>query len=83
MDLRGCKYSSHNIEGIPQVLPKSTVTSNSKKMFQQFFRTVQSSNSSSSEGEEVVNPNTTLSEKLHNIIGKRNEAEKCSNAKRS
>ena len=60
MDLRGCKYSSHHIEGISQVLPKSTATSNSNKMFQQFLNTVQPSNTSSSVGEEVVDSNTTL-----------------------
>ena len=57
----GCKYSSHHIEGISQVLPKSTTISNSKKMFQRFFSAVQPSNSRSSEGEEVVDSNRTLS----------------------
>ena len=83
MDLCGCKYSSHHIEGISQVLPKSTATSNSNKMFQRFLSTVQPSNSSSSEGEEVVDSNRTLSEKLQNIVDKCNKAEKCSNAERN
>ena len=55
MDL--CDYSSHHIEGISQVLPKST--SNSKKTFQRLFNTVHPSDSSSNEGEEIVNSNTT------------------------
>ena len=54
MDLCGCKYSFHHIEGISDVLPKSTATSNSKKMFQLILTTVQPSNSSSSKGEKVV-----------------------------
>ena len=37
MDLCGCEDSSHHIEGISQVLLKSTATLNSKKMFQRFF----------------------------------------------
>ena len=53
MVLCGCKYSSHHIEGISQVLPKSTATSNSNKMFQQFLSAVQPSNSSAIEGEEL------------------------------
>ena len=40
---------------------------------------MQPSNPSFSEGEEVVNPNMTLSEKLQNIMDQCNEAEKCSN----
>ena len=83
MDLCGCKYSSHHIEGISQVLPKSTATSNSKKMFQRFLSAVHPSNSSSSEGEEVVDSNMTLSEKLQNIVDKYNKVEKCSNAERN
>ena len=79
MDLCGSKYSFHHIEGISQALSKSTITSDSKKIFQRLFSTVQLSNSSSSEGEEVVNTNMTLSEKLQNIVDKCNEAEKCSN----
>ena len=66
MDLCGCIYSFHHIEGIPQVLPKSTATSNFKKLFQRLFSIVQPSNSS--EDEEVVNRNMTLSEKFQNII---------------
>ena len=83
MDLCGYKYSSHHIEGISQVLPMSIATSNSKKIFQRFLSTVQPSNSSSSEGEEVVDSNMTLSEKLQNIVDKCNKAEKCSNAERN
>ena len=83
MDLRGCKYSSHHIEGISQVLPKSTATSNSNKMFQRFLSTVQPSNSSSSEGKEVVDSNMTLSEKFQIIVKKCNNTEKCSNAERN
>ena len=83
MDLWGCKYSFHHIEGISQVLPMSIATSNSKKTFQRFLSAVQPSNSSSSEGEEVVDSNRTLSEKLENIMDKCNEAEKCSNTERS
>ena len=67
MDLCDSNYSSHYIEGILQVLLKSTVTSNSKKMFQRIFNKILLSNSSSSEGEEVVNLNMTLPEKLQNI----------------
>ena len=48
-------------------------------MFQQFFRTVQPSNSNSSVGEEVVNPYMNISEKLQNIMDKSKGAEKCSN----
>ena len=65
------------------MLPKSNATPNSKKMFQRLFSTVELSNSSSSEGEEVVDSNRTLSEKLQNIMDKCNEAEKCSNAERN
>ena len=69
MDLYGCKiYSSYHIEGISQVLPKSTATSNSKKIFQRLFSTVQPSNPSSSDGENVVELNMTISEKLQNIM---------------
>ena len=75
MDLCACKYSSHHIEGISQVLPKSTATSNSTKMFQRFLITVQPSNSSSSEGEKVVDSNITLPEKLQNIVDICNKAE--------
>ena len=74
---------SHHIEGISQVLPKSTATSNSKKIFQRFLSTVQPSNSNSSEGEEVVDSNITLSDKLQNFIDKCNEAENCSNTERN
>ena len=52
-------------------------------MFQRLFSTVRPSNSSSSEGKEVVNPNMTLSEKLQSIMNKCNEDEKCSNAERN
>ena len=52
-------------------------------MFQRLFSTVQPSNSSSSESEEIVNPNMTLSEKFQNIIDKCNEAKKCSNTERN
>jgi len=83
MDLCGCKYSFHHIEGISQVLPMSIATSNSKTMFQRFLSAVHPSNSSSSEDEEVVDSNRTLSEKLENIIDKCNEAEKCSNVERN
>ena len=83
MDLCGCKYSYHYIEGISQVLPKSTATSNSNKMFQRFLSIVQPSISSSSEGEEVVDSNMTLSEKLQNIVDKCNKVENCSNAERN
>ena len=72
MDLCGCKYSSHHIEDISQVLLKSTVNSNSKKKFQRLLITVQPSNSSSSEGEEVVDSYMNLSEKLQNIMDKCN-----------
>ena len=75
MDLCGCKYSSHHIEGISQVLPKSTATSNLKKMFQRLFIIVQPS--STSKVEEVVNSNSTLSEKLYKIMDKCNVTEKC------
>ena len=68
MDLCGCKYSSYHIEVISQVLPKSTATSISNKMFQLLFRAVQPSNSNSSEDEEVVDSNITLSEKLQNFM---------------
>ena len=51
--------------------------------FQRLFSTVQPSNSSSSEGEEVVDSNMNLSEKLQNIVDKYNKAEKCSNAERN
>ena len=81
MDLWGCKYSFHHIEGISQVLPMSIATSNSKKMFQRFLSAVKPS--SSSEGEEEVDSNRTLSEKLENIMDKCNEAEKCSNVQRN
>ena len=54
-----------------------------KKMFQRFFSTVQPSNSSFSVGEEVVDSNTTLKEKLQNIVDKCNKAEMCSNAERN
>ena len=77
MDFCGCKYSFHHIEGISQVLPKSTATSNSKKMFQRLFSTVQPSNSNSSKGEEVMDSNMTFSEKLQNIMDKWSETEKC------
>ena len=83
MDLCGCKYSSDHIEGISQVLSTSTATSNSKKIFQRFLSTIQPSNSSSSEGEEVADSNMNLSEELQNIVEKCNKAEKCSNAKRN
>ena len=83
MDLCGCKCSCHHIEGISQVLPTSTATSNPKKIFQRFLSTIQPSNSSSSEGEEVADSNMNLSEKLQNIVDKCNKAEKCSNAKRN
>ena len=83
MDLCGYKYGSHYIEGISHVLPKSTATSYSNKMFQRFLSTVQPSNSSSSEGKEVVDSNMTLSEKLQNIVNKCNKAEKCSNTERN
>ena len=79
MVLCGYKYSFHHIEGISQVLPMSIATSNWKKMFQQFLSAVQPSNSSSIEGEEVVDSNRTLSQKLQNIMDKCNEAEKYSN----
>ena len=79
MVLCGYKYSSHHIEGISQVLPMSIATSNLKKMFQLLFSTVQLSNSSSNEGDETVDWNMTLSEKLQNIMEKCNEAEKFSN----
>ena len=82
MDLCGCKCSFYHIEGISYVLPTSTATSNSKKIFQRFLSTVQPSNSSSSESEEVVESNKTLSEKLQNIMDKCNEAEKCNNTER-
>ena len=65
------------------MFPKSAVTSNWKKMFQRLFSTVQPSTWNSSEGEKVVNPKMTLSEKLQNIVDKNNEAEKCSNTERS
>ena len=65
------------------MLPKSTDTSNSKKIFQRFLSTVHSSNSSSNEDEEVVDSNMTLSEKLQNIGDNCNKAEKCSNAERN
>ena len=71
--------SSHHIESISQVLPTYTATLNSNKMFQRLFSTIQPSNSSSIEGEEVVNPNISLSAKLQNIMDKSNEAKKCSN----
>ena len=74
---------SHHIEGISQELPKNTATSNSKKMFQRLLNTVQPSNSSSSEDEEVVDSNITLLEKLTNILNICNKAEKCSNAERN
>ena len=61
MELCDYKYSFHHIEGILQVLHKSTATSNGKKMFQRLFSTIQPSNSSSSEGEEVKK-NKTLSD---------------------
>ena len=64
MELCICKYSFYHIEGMSQVLPKSTAILNSKKIFQRFLSTVQPSNSSSSEGEEVVDSNRNLSEKL-------------------
>ena len=83
MDLCGCKYSSHHIEGISQVLPTSTATSNPKKIFQRFLSTIQPSNSSSSEGEEVVDSNMALSEKHQNGVDKCNEFEKCSNGERN
>ena len=82
MDLCACKCNSHHIEGISQVLPTSTATLNSKKIFRRFLSTVQPSNSSSSEGEEV-DSNRNLSEKLENIMDKCNEAEKCSNVERN
>ena len=65
-----------------KALPMSIATSNSKKMFQRFLSAVQPSNSSSSEGEKVLDSNRTLSEKLQNIMEKCNEAEKCSNTER-
>ena len=83
MDLCGCKYSSHHIEGISHVLSTSTATLNKKYIFQRFLSTVQPSNSSSSEGEEVVDSNMTLSEKLQNIMNKYNEAAECSNTERN
>ena len=83
MDLYGCKYSYHCIEGISQVLPKSTATSYSKKMFHRPFSTVQPSNSSFSKGEEVADSNMTLSEQLQNIMDKYNEAEKGNNTELS
>ena len=63
MDFCGCKYSSHHIEGISHALFMSTAASNYKKMFQRLISTVQLSISSSSESEEVVDSNMTLSEK--------------------
>ena len=68
---------------ITQVLPKSTATSNSNKIFQRFLSIVQPSNSSSTEREEVVDSNITRSEKLKNIVDKCNNAEKCRNAERN
>ena len=38
IDLCGSKYSSHHIEGISQVLPKSTATLNLNKIFQGLFK---------------------------------------------
>ena len=83
MDLCGCKYNSHQIEGILQVLHKSTATSNYKEMFKRFLSTAQLSNSSSSEGEEAVDSNMNLSEKLQNIMDKFTAAKKCSNTERN
>ena len=74
MDLGSCKNSSHHIEGISQLLPKSTATSNSNKMFQRLFCAVLPLKASCSEGEEVVDSNITLSEKFQNIMDKCNEA---------
>ena len=65
------------------MLPTSIATSNSKKIFHRFLSTIQPSNSSSSEGEGVVDSNMNLSEKLQNIVDKCNRAEKCSNAERN
>ena len=52
-------------------------------MFQRLFSTIQPSNSSSSESEEIVDINMNLSEKLQTIMNKCNEDENFSNIERS
>ena len=76
----GKKYTSHQIEGTSKVIPKSTATSNAKKMFVQYnsaFKFMLS------ESEEIVDINMTLSVKLQTIMKKCNEDENLSNIDRS
>ena len=62
----------------------STATSYTKELFQRLFSIiVQPSKSSSNEGENEMDSDTTLSEKLQNVMDKCYEAKKCNNAERT
>ena len=79
MDLCGCKYSfyhTRHFTGVTQVYCHFVY----KEIVSRHFSIiVQPSNSTSNEGEKVMDSDTILSEKLQNIMDKYNEAKECSN----